>query len=286
VCISARFLIPLLSLLTMPALLACSASTSPAPAKDTSDLRVLFVGNSLTSANDLPAVVARIGQADGRAVHVTSAAIDNTALVDHLTQGTALARIAAGGWSMVLLQQGPTPAGICRDTLVLATRALDARIRAAGGQTAVLMPWPYDGFPEAYQWVHESARVAADAVGGRFVPAGDAWAMVRRTDPAVRLYGADGYHPTALGSLLTALVIYESLTGRDVRALELSQAISPAADAYTAALLQRAAHDAVRDVVRDAATRSTTTADPLRAPVQGSSSMTVPTRSAQGASTC
>ena len=119
--------------------------------------RILFVGNSLTYANDMPAMVAEIGRADGRPLGIASATAANSALVDHLTQGSATARIAQGGWAAVVLQQGPTPAGVCRDTLVLATIALDIRIRAAGARTATLMTWPYAGFPDAFQWVHESA---------------------------------------------------------------------------------------------------------------------------------
>lgn len=120
-----------------PLLLACHATTDPEPAP-TGSARVLFIGNSLTYTNDLPAMVAELGRANGITVSTSSVALGGTALVDHLTMGPAVGEIARGGWSAVVMQQGPTPAGICRDTLVLATRAFATRIRAVGATPATL----------------------------------------------------------------------------------------------------------------------------------------------------
>ncbi len=38
-------------------------------------------------------------------------------------------------------------------------------------------------------------------------------------DPEIELYGPDAFHPSALGSYLAAVVMYEQLSGRDPRAL-------------------------------------------------------------------
>ena len=44
----------------------------------------------------------------------------NLALIDQLNGGSrAVDHIAVGGWEYVVLQQGPTPRGICRDSLIL-----------------------------------------------------------------------------------------------------------------------------------------------------------------------
>ncbi|MEP7346984.1 MAG: hypothetical protein ABI877_17065, partial [Gemmatimonadaceae bacterium] len=99
-------------------------TTPPAPELPDGAPRILFIGNSLTYTNDLPSLVAEIARVDGRPIGVATVAAANTALVDHLTQTDATSRIAQGGWDAVVLQQGPTPAGLCRDTLVMATIAL------------------------------------------------------------------------------------------------------------------------------------------------------------------
>jgi hypothetical protein len=59
----------------------------------------------------------------------------------------AVAQIDRGGWTFVVLQQGPMPAGICRDTLVIAAMRLAPRIRAADARTALFLPWSRRQFP-------------------------------------------------------------------------------------------------------------------------------------------
>lgn len=237
---------PLTALMTF-AFVACTGAPAPGP-EAIADVRVLFIGNSLTSYNDMPAMVAEIGRANGVVVAVTRATRDGTALVDHLTMGPATAEVSRGGWTAVVMQQGPTPAGICRDTLVLATRAFAPSIRAGGGVPATLMPWPDASRRGDFPAVHESAAAAARAVDGLFLPAGDAWLAAWRAAPSLQLYGADGFHPAPIGSYLTALVVYAGVIGVDARTLspvarlDGGRTLVPEA---TVRLLQRAAAEAI-----------------------------------------
>jgi hypothetical protein len=210
---------------------------------------VLFVGNSLTYVNDLPATVSAIATLAGDTVRVATAAGANLALIDHLNGGSdAVSRIEQGGWQFVVLQQGPTPAGLCRDSLVLWTQMFDQRIRAVGAETAVMMTWPNSSGSEAFfDTVRESFALAAASVTGVFMPAGEAWRSAWREDPSLALYGPDGFHPSPIGTFLAALEIYERITGRDVRTLPASAYSGSATlnlPEATIRLLQRAAHDA------------------------------------------
>ena len=64
----------------------------------TRHLHVLFVGNSLTSTNDLPATVAAFAHAVGHVeVDVKMVAPGGYALEDHWTDGVARAALDAGG---------------------------------------------------------------------------------------------------------------------------------------------------------------------------------------------
>ena len=74
---------------------------------------VLFIGNSLTYANDLPAVVAAVAQSGGVTLQVRGLTAANHALVDFVLDGSAPRAIAQGGWKHVVLQQGPTTVPIC-----------------------------------------------------------------------------------------------------------------------------------------------------------------------------
>jgi hypothetical protein len=181
---------------------------------------LLFVGNSLTYTNDLPATVAAIAASAGDTFRVASATGPNLALIDHLEGATnATAAIRAGGWDYVILQQGPTPAGICRDSLVLWTTMFDAEIRAAHAQPAILMTWPASNQQAGFDDVRVSFQEAASSVHGIFLPAGEAWRAAWEADPTLALYGPDGFHPSPTGTFLTALEIYERLSGRDAREL-------------------------------------------------------------------
>jgi hypothetical protein len=46
------------------------------------------------------------------------------------------------------------------------------------------------------------------------LPVGEAWRAAWRRDPEMPLYGPDGFHPTATGTYLAALVIYQQISGR------------------------------------------------------------------------
>ena len=197
--------------------LTCSSSTA---ATEDPVHSILFIGNSLTYSNDLPEMVRRISVADQHELEVDMVAGPNMAVVDHTVgQSDAPARIAGGEWDFVVLQQGPTPAGMCRDTLVIAAMRLAPRIRQAGGRPVLWLPWARLTAPQSLEPAAESATLAARAVGGAVVPIGIAWRDALADDPSLPLYGGDGYHPAAAGSLLAALTIYDRLAGRDVRSL-------------------------------------------------------------------
>lgn len=209
---------------------------------------VLFVGNSLTYTHDLPATVAAIAESGGDTIRFRTVAGPNLALIDHLNGATDVkAVIASEPWELVILQQGPTPAGICRDSLVLWTTMFDPLIKAAGATTALLMPWTYRSEMSGLDQVRVSFEEAASAVGGVFIPAGEAWRIAIAAEPSLGLWGGDNFHPGGTGTFLTALVIYERITGHDARDLPARAfAAGVAFPLETAAirLLQQSAHQA------------------------------------------
>lgn len=205
---------------------ACSTATST---ENPPGRSVLFVGNSLTYTNDLPAMVEKVARAAGDSVRVGMAAGPNLAVIDHTNNGSdAIAQIAGGHWSFVVLQQGPTPPGICRDTLIIAAMRLASRIREGGGRPALFLPWARRAFPQSLGFAGESATAAARAVGGLVIPVGIAWKEALDADSDIPLYGGDGYHPAPAGTLLTALTVYDRLFGQDVRSIP-AAALAPIA---------------------------------------------------------
>lgn len=218
-------------------LLACLASSGPsAPAPR--PRRVLFIGNSLTAVNDVPGLVAALASAAGKPLHVEAVTLSGASLDDHWQEGSARRRLAPGGerWDVVILQQGPSSRPESRELLRKDAIRWAAAARAAGAEPALYMVWPIQSEPERWDDVRASYKGAADAVGGLFLPAGEAWREAARLDPGLALYSADGLHPTLAGSYAAALVIHARLGGG-------SPLGAPAlgVDAAAARTLQRAA---------------------------------------------
>lgn len=201
-----RALSLLLTLLASAA--AGCGGTSPDPGAGR-DLRILFIGNSLTYANDLPALVQQLGRADrSHPVIVASVAYGNYSLEDHWNRGEALQAIQHGPWDLVVLQQGPSALPASRTHLVEWTGRFAAEIRRAGARPAVYMVWPPLSRADDWDAVTASYTAAATEAHALLFPAGEALRAARRRNATLELFAADGFHPTALGSWGAALVIY------------------------------------------------------------------------------
>ena len=237
--------------LLLPFVAACLSIEEPIPKElPAGGHHVLFIGNSLTYTNDLPGTVADLARSVGDTIRVESVALPNFAVIDHaLGQSNAVDVIKSQSWEFVVLQQGPTTVGVNRDTLIIATRALDPIVKAAGGRTAQLMTWPQSNQSSLFPQVLASSQAAATSVpNGILIPAGDAWRAALEENSSISLYGPDGYHPGPLGTYLAALVIYEKVTHHDARLLPAVAVVagsSLSTGETTVRFLQRIAHEAV-----------------------------------------
>jgi hypothetical protein len=221
---------------------ACSPDpTGPGKLDPTADLTVLFVGNSLTASNDLPALTRAVAAAAGRTLSY-AVRVGPGSLEDHW-YGGVVDVIADLGADVVVLQQGPSSLPESQEHLRHWAGQLAGPIRAAGGKPALFMVWPDDTRLFAFDDVHASYLAAAEAVDGLFIPAGEAWRAVWRRDPGAVLYDVDGFHPSRLGSLVAALTIYAALFNADVRTLPSS--VAPYVPPQQFALILEAVHEAI-----------------------------------------
>jgi hypothetical protein len=175
-------------------------------------LRILFIGNSLTAWNDLPAIVQSLAVAGGhdRPV-IQSITRGGFSLEDHWNEGEAQRVMTGARWNVVVLQQGPSALVDSRRLLVAYARRFAGVIRRAGAIPALYMVWPSMDRRFDYAGVSASYTAAARAVNGTLFAAGDIWRSVLSTYPDIRLYSDDGLHPTLAGSYLAALVIYRGV---------------------------------------------------------------------------
>ena len=193
------------------ALVACLGPTGP----DVSGTgrRILFLGNSHTYLHDVPGILQALAAAAGpEPLAVATDAPANYALIDH-ANGSAPDKITRGNWSMVILQQGWTPAGPCRDTLRLATRILEGKARGSGAQVGVYQVWTPTNRPEHLPGTIRSYELAADDVSAMLFPAAAAFRNALQRDPSLSLY-LDGMHASREGAYLVALVMYATVFER------------------------------------------------------------------------
>ena len=190
---------------------ACSQSpTDPVEG----DLAVLFIGNSLTYWNEMPEILeALLKESDAGATFIESIAEPNYGLEDHWHSQAAKDRIASQAWDVVIMQQGPS-ATEGRPSLLEYSQRFAEIIRSAGAVPGLYMVWPEEARRFDFPGVRDSYRAAADSVDGYFFPAGAAWQEAWQLDESLELYGPDRFHPSALGSYLAAVVIWEQLTGQ------------------------------------------------------------------------
>ena len=196
--------------------IALALCVSPARAGSADEQHILFIGNSLTAANDLPRMVCTLAAAAGHKAVCETVARGGFSLEDHLAEGTAARRIRAKRWSVIVLQQGPSAREDSRGELRRAARKFAAL--AKGSRIALYAPWPWRSRSQDFPRVSDSYRLAAKDVEGLFFAAGDAWLAAWRRESAIRLYGPDDFHPITAGTYLAALVIYSGIYG-DVPAM-------------------------------------------------------------------
>jgi hypothetical protein len=226
-----------LGALALAALLIASGSAAAASPQA---LRVLFVGNSLTATNDLPSQVAALAAATGRKLEYRTVAFGGYNLEDHWNNGEARRALAAGGWDVVVMQQGPSAFPESQvDLRTWATRFAD-EARAHGTRTALLTVWPEGWRTAALPEVIKSYSRAAAAAGADVLPAGVAWQLAWRCNARTPLYGPDDFHPSPAGTYAAALVVYGRLFRAPLRIRELERGQSaPLLEAAAARALGR-----------------------------------------------
>jgi hypothetical protein len=201
-------------------------------AQDT--LRVLFLGNSYTAANNLPSIVSQFAQANGDVVITDMNTPGGHSLDQHATNATSLAKISQGNWDYVVLQdqsQVPTIDYFRYNLMYPAVEDLKEIISSQNlcAKTVMFMTWgrqnggmqcssngvycsvDFEDFSHMTDTLASAYTEIAEMVGAQVAPVGKAWdgALTNSTtDPALVLHSGDGSHPNFSGSYLAGAVFH------------------------------------------------------------------------------
>lgn len=183
------------------AAVSCGDGLTTPPALDP-ELKILFVGNSLTTQNNLPGLVETIAAAGGRGIETTAIAKDQYSLEDHWNDGLA-DRIRELRPDLIVIQQNP---GRLREHLLEWSARISGVADEIEADMALLMFAPESFSSLGLSGVQENHVAAASLVDGRVIPAGLAIEILTRT-PGAEPYTNNRFHPSELGSIAAAALV-------------------------------------------------------------------------------
>jgi hypothetical protein len=196
--------------------------------------RILFIGNSYTSRNQLPRLVADIaaGAERPRDVQFEAIVAGGASLRRHWNGGVAQKALEASPWNFVVLQEQSTLPLKNAKRYHENVRLFDAEITKRGAKTVLYLTWSRQQSPTSQTDITRAVEEIGAEINARVVPVGPAWHAAMREIEGLNLYVDDGSHPTAAGSYLAACVFFVRLfdeSPRDesvFRSLQLDPAVA------------------------------------------------------------
>ena len=189
------------------------APPPPAPVTPAADITVLMIGNSHTTTNGLPGMLAEMVRAGrpGRTVAV-SVSPGSMFLEDHLRFAPTTTLLASRRWSFVILQaQKYSTTGQFFYSTAEAEEFI-RRSRTQGAVPVMFPEWPRLNIDETRR-IYDLHVYIAQREPACVAPIGQAWEPALARYPTIVLHDPDGNHSAPAGAFLAALVLYATLTG-------------------------------------------------------------------------
>jgi hypothetical protein len=177
-------------------------------------MKVLFVGNSHTYFNDMPALFARFVECTtGERPDVTMLAYSCRDLHWHRKEYYALRfNLMYGQYDYCVFQQAAHPYPPVESTMRYGKAIIDL-CRRCGVVPVVSMTWAEKRFPEHQQIMIDTCETLAKEQNALLAPVGSVWRQIRENEPDIELYYKDGEHAGPYGDFLIAAVLCKLLTG-------------------------------------------------------------------------
>ena len=169
-------------------------------------INILFIGNSFTQRNDLPALLSELAGARNIAVTHKLISAGGASLRTHWNAGQAATAIATGSYDNVVLQEHSTLP--VKNTARMAKNAglFDESIKKAGSETVLYMTWARQNAPETQQIISDAYNSIGKELGAIVIPVGLAWQNFLAKHQTPVLHDRDQSHPTPAGTYLAACV--------------------------------------------------------------------------------
>lgn len=220
-------------------------------------LRVLFLGNSYTYSNDMPAILKALAASGGDQLDYEMEVPDGASLEEHYRRGSVAIALKDGTWDYVVLQeQSLRPAMPIRQAKQQFFRygellGQQASALHPGARTVLFVTWGrWHHTGSLCEWVPEACdywgsdslitlryRMLAERMDAILAPVGPAWRYLQQHHPEIELFNPDAIHPSMEGSYLAACCFYAVLFKKDPVLLSYNYVLAP----EVAALLRKVA---------------------------------------------
>jgi len=213
-------------------------------------LKVLFIGNSYMSVNDLPSLVEALAAAGGYGIETDQYLPGGYTFEQHARDEKTLEKIRQRKWDVVILQEQSLCPILNRESMHKYARVLDEAIKKQGARTIFYLTWARQDIPamqdgadpatsrdyarsmfqlmgltnpadfETLCKQHEIGLAGglngayfdiATELNAAVAPVGIAWKKAFAADSSLVLHDADKSHPNPQGSYLAACVFYATL---------------------------------------------------------------------------
>ena len=201
--------------------------------------RVLFIGNSYTSVNDLPGTFADLGWSAGYRIETAALDQGGWTLAQHAADPATATMLGSERWTYVVLQEQseiPSTSVSRTEQMDPAATKLVNMVRLKGEAPIFYLTMAHeDGYPEVGLSTYQSMQAAIDIgymdiaqeLGVPVAPVGVAWQSVVDQADAPSLWQTDGSHPTLGGTYLAACVFFAAIFHRSPVGLGDDGGLSP-----------------------------------------------------------
>lgn len=187
---------------------------SVAHAQSSDELRVLFVGNSLTYFNEMPWMLEQVAASlqTKPKLRAHFAGRSGETLRQQWNDTRTMKAIREGKYAYIVLQAQSSEIVRTPDETFEYARRLGREIKASGAKTVIFLTWAPRTQREPQAAFTKQYLRLANELHALIAPVGIVWEQVLAK--GTELFDASGLHPNLAGSYLIACVFYSVFEGR------------------------------------------------------------------------